>query len=38
MYLSNKKRFIIFGELRKMFHLIFNSIDCKSLHQVEWDL
>jgi hypothetical protein len=37
-YLSYQERIITLDELEKIFHMFSNSIDCKSLHKVEWDL
>jgi hypothetical protein len=33
-----KRGFITLSELEKIFYLFSNSIDCKSLDNIEWDL
>jgi hypothetical protein len=38
MYLSNQEIIHYLGELEKMFNLFSNSINCKSLYKMEWDL
>jgi hypothetical protein len=37
-YLINQESIHILGELKKMFHPFSNSINCKSLHKMEWNL
>ena len=36
--MSNQERFITIGELEKIFNIFSNSIDCKSLCKMQWNL